>query len=161
MTHTEMIDDQQTDAIAGIALCPKVQNDSQPRDEFIATLAHELRTPLAAIFNSLQVMRQCTADEQPARQARDIVERQARHMARVIDDLLDICRSAHGKLSLRKEPVNVAAVVASAVERARAWAGAVSSSSACAELSHPNVIGAWATDRQLVRDRRYNHEFAV
>lgn len=92
---------------------------SQPQNHLAATLAHELRNPLASILTSLQIMRHSDVDEAAARQARDRAERQARHMARILEDVLDICRCGLGKLRLRKERVDLAAVVVDAIETAR------------------------------------------
>jgi signal transduction histidine kinase len=82
----------------------------------MATLAHELRNPLTAILISLQSMRHRRADEPAVWQAREHAERKAWHTSRVIDDLLDLSRGARGKLVLNKAPVDLAAVVAGAVE---------------------------------------------
>jgi signal transduction histidine kinase len=85
------------------------------KDEFLAMLAHELRNPLAPILNALHVIR---VAEDPAAlgAARDIVERQVKHMARLIDDLLDISRINSGRIKLQKERVELAAVVKGAIE---------------------------------------------
>lgn len=84
------------------------------KDEFMAMLGHELRNPLAAVLLALQLMqmRQDSATERE----RIVVERQARHMMQLIDDLLDMSRVARGSLELRKEPIELSAVVARAVE---------------------------------------------
>jgi PAS domain S-box-containing protein len=89
------------------------------KDEFLATLAHELRNPLAPICNALELLRH--ADGKPAvmEQARGMVERQVWHMVRLVDDLLDISRITRGKLQLRKERVELAATIRSAIEAAR------------------------------------------
>lgn len=89
------------------------------KDEFLATLAHELRNPLAPIRNSLEVLR--LAGNHPAlrEQAQSMMERQLGHLVRLIDDLLDVSRISRGKLELRKESVDLGAVVWNAVETAR------------------------------------------
>jgi signal transduction histidine kinase len=86
------------------------------KDEFLAMLAHELRNPLAPILNAVHLLRLPGANGAAAQCARDIVERQVRHMARLIDDLLDVSRINRGKIQLRKEAVELAAVVSRAVE---------------------------------------------
>jgi signal transduction histidine kinase len=91
---------------------------SQLKDQLAATLAHELRNPLASILIDLHAMSHSRVDEVIARQARDSAERQAWHMAQIIEDVLDICSGGQGKLSLRKERVDLAAVVAGAVKTA-------------------------------------------
>ncbi|MCE9604353.1 MAG: response regulator [Planctomycetia bacterium] len=89
------------------------------KDEFLATLAHELRNPLAPIRNSLHLLR-LSGDLSPAlTQVRDIMERQVNHMVRLIDDLLDVSRISRGKIELRKESVELATIVATAVEANR------------------------------------------
>ncbi|MGB2818965.1 MAG: ATP-binding protein [Burkholderiaceae bacterium] len=89
------------------------------KDEFIATLAHELRNPLAPMLNAIQLL-QLDGDADVTRQrAKDIIERQVQQMARLIDDLLDISRITLGKLTLRREPLDIAAVVDEAIDQAR------------------------------------------
>lgn len=89
------------------------------KDEFLATLAHELRNPLAPIRNSLHLLR-LSGDLSPMlNQVRDIMERQVNHMVRLIDDLLDVSRISRGKIELRKESVELATIVATAVEANR------------------------------------------
>jgi PAS domain S-box-containing protein len=81
------------------------------KDEFLSTLSHEMRTPLGAIANSLSFLRQRNDPR-----ALDIVERQAGHLARLVDDLYDLARTQEGKLSLVKAPLQLERVVADAVE---------------------------------------------
>src|SRR5205807_1378285 len=88
------------------------------KDEFLATLAHELRNPLAPIRNALQIIR-LSPDGAAREQARTLMERQLAHMVRLVDDLLDVSRITRGKLELRKAPVELSAVVSSAVETSR------------------------------------------
>jgi signal transduction histidine kinase len=82
----------------------------------LAILVHELRNPLTSIMLALHAMRDRRALEPMARDARDCAERQARQMARIMDAVLNLCRAGLGKLSLRKERVDLAAVVAGAIE---------------------------------------------
>jgi PAS domain S-box-containing protein len=89
------------------------------KDEFLAMLAHELRNPLAPIRNSLQIMKLPGASAEIIAEARQITERQLHHMVRLVDDLLDVSRIMQGKIELRKEPVELAAVIAQGVETAR------------------------------------------
>jgi PAS domain S-box-containing protein len=88
------------------------------KDEFLATLAHELRNPLAPIRNALQILR-LSGDPQAHEQARTLMERQLEQMVRLVDDLMDVSRISRGKLQLRKEHVTLAAVVNSAIETSR------------------------------------------
>ncbi len=89
------------------------------KDEFLATLAHELRNPLAPIRQAAQIARSGTATPAQLNWGLDVIDRQAAHMALLLDDLLDISRITRGRLSLRKEVVELAAVVDTAVETAR------------------------------------------
>jgi signal transduction histidine kinase/ActR/RegA family two-component response regulator len=89
------------------------------KDEFLATLAHELRNPLAPMRTALEIMRLAPRSESAGEQARAVLERQLKQMARLIDDLLDLSRISHGKLELRRERVSLRAVVDSAVEVTR------------------------------------------
>ena len=89
------------------------------KDEFLATLAHELRNPLAPMRNALHILRMKGSDKAAIEQVRGMMERQLAQMIRLIDDLLDISRITRGKLALRKERVDLAAIVADAVDTAR------------------------------------------
>jgi len=88
------------------------------KDEFLATLAHELRNPLAPIRNALHIIRLAPGRE-AREQARTLMERQLEQMVRLVDDLLDVSRITRGKLELRREPVKLANVVGSAVDTSR------------------------------------------
>ncbi|GAA4358030.1 hypothetical protein GCM10023165_52570 [Variovorax defluvii] len=87
---------------------------NRAKDEFIAMLGHELRNPLAPILTAVQVMKLKDGDSPN----RAIIERQARHMARLVDDLLDISRIARGSLELRRTTLELRAVVEGAIETA-------------------------------------------
>jgi len=88
------------------------------KDEFLAMLAHELRNPLAPIRSAVHALGH--RDDDPAvTRARDVVERQVRHMTRLVDDLLDASRMTRGRIALRKEVVDLATCVAHAVETVR------------------------------------------
>jgi PAS domain S-box-containing protein len=89
------------------------------KDEFLATLAHELRNPLAPIRNGLQVMRLAGQDSGAAERARDMIDRQLGQMVRLIDDLLDVSRITSGKIELRRSWINLHEAVQSAVETSR------------------------------------------
>jgi signal transduction histidine kinase/ActR/RegA family two-component response regulator len=90
------------------------------KDEFLAMLAHELRNPLAPISNALHVVRLRGDDrDDGVREAWEIMERQVEHMVRLVDDLLDVGRITRGKITLQKQPVDVATVVSRAVEGSR------------------------------------------
>ena len=89
------------------------------KDEFLATLAHELRNPLAPIRNALHIMRLKANDPATMEQARLIMERQLGQMVRLVDDLLDVGRITRGRLELRKERVDLASIVKNAVDTTR------------------------------------------
>lgn len=86
------------------------------KDEFLATLAHELRNPLAPIRNAVQILlRQGPLSPEP-QWALEVVDRQVTQMTRLLDDLLDVSRISHNKLQLRKERIELSAVMQNAVE---------------------------------------------
>lgn len=85
------------------------------KDEFLATLAHELRNPLAPMVNALSMLR-TEHDAETAHRAEQIIERQLAHLVRLVDDLLDVSRITRGKLTVNAEPTALAAIVASAVD---------------------------------------------
>jgi PAS domain S-box-containing protein len=89
------------------------------KDEFLATLAHELRNPLAPITAGLHVLRATAGEGEAADRARAIIERQVGQMVRLVDDLLDVARISTGKTDLRCEPMELAAAVRDAVETSR------------------------------------------
>jgi two-component system CheB/CheR fusion protein len=89
------------------------------KDQFLAMLAHELRNPLAPIRNAVELMRQVETNDPSFQPAREMVERQVKHLARLVDDLLDVSRINQGSIRLRKETVDLGAVVQRAVEATR------------------------------------------
>jgi signal transduction histidine kinase len=86
------------------------------KDEFLATLAHELRNPLAPIRNALFLMKMTPNDARTVAASRDMIERQVGQMVRLVDDLIDVSRVTTGKLALRRERVELGAVARSALE---------------------------------------------
>ena len=80
--------------VTDVSTLAKVQRESQSKDEFLAMLAHELRNPLGAIEGAVQVLGLTRLREPRAAHARDVIHRQAMHMARLVDDLLDVGRSS-------------------------------------------------------------------
>lgn len=89
------------------------------KDEFLATLAHELRNPLAPIRNAVQILRMKGTVDPDLRWARDIIDRQAQQLTRLVDDLLDVSRITRGKIELRKERIELAAILERALETSR------------------------------------------
>ena len=88
------------------------------KDEFLATLAHELRNPLAPMVNALDMIDVSKLGPE-AQQARDIIERQLDHMVRLVDDLLDVSRITRGKLTVHMTEVELAGIIQSAVDTVR------------------------------------------
>ena len=91
----------------------------QRKDEFLATLAHELRNPLAPIRNAARILLQSGVSAASVQSCADILARQATHMALLLDDLLDVSRITSGRLELNNETITVRAIVEAAVEAAR------------------------------------------
>jgi PAS domain S-box-containing protein len=91
----------------------------QRKNEFLATLAHELRNPLAPLRNGLQAMKLAGDDAETVESVRAMMERQLGQMVRLIDDLMDLTRISRGKLELRKVRVDLATVVHHAIETCR------------------------------------------
>jgi PAS domain S-box-containing protein len=89
------------------------------KDEFLATLAHELRNPLAPIRQAALISRSKSASEEQKQWSHDVITRQVHHMALLLDDLLDISRVTRGILELRSQMTNLATIVETAVETAR------------------------------------------
>jgi signal transduction histidine kinase/CheY-like chemotaxis protein len=93
----------------------KVQRESKTKDEFLAVLAHELRNPLGAIGGAARVLDVVDLVEPRAVRARGIIQRQVTHMARLINDLLDVGRAITGKITIERQPLDLAEVVRSCV----------------------------------------------
>ena len=96
-----------------------LQDANRAKDEFIATLAHELRNPLAPIRTGLEILKKDKANGIPSQKARETMERQLAHMIRLIDDLLDISRINSGKIRLEITRIRLASAVESAVDISR------------------------------------------
>lgn len=108
-----------TVAYERLRLVLELKENDRRKDEFLATLAHELRNPLAPIRNGLQIMRIAGDNRDAIEQARETMERQLQQMVRLIDDLLDLSRITRGKIELRKERGDLATVVQNAIETSR------------------------------------------
>ncbi len=92
---------------------------NRAKDDFLAMLAHELRNPLAPIRNAVEVLKRRGMPDGETQWARGVIERQTHHLSRLVDDLLDVSRVTQGKVRLEKEPVEMATVIARAVETSR------------------------------------------
>jgi signal transduction histidine kinase len=88
---------------------------NRARDEFLAMLAHELRNPMSPMLTGLQVLRLSGANREAAEWAVNLVERQVRHMARLVDDLLDVSRITRGRIQLRRERLDLGRLVRTTV----------------------------------------------
>jgi signal transduction histidine kinase len=103
----------------GVARSKALLEADRRKDEFLAMLAHELRNPLAPIRNGVQILRLRTAADATLQRTLDMMDRQASHLVRLVDDLLDISRITRGKLDLRQRRLLLTDVLASAVEGSR------------------------------------------
>jgi signal transduction histidine kinase/DNA-binding response OmpR family regulator len=114
----QLISQYVTVAYERLRLIDQLREADQRKDEFLATLAHELRNPLAPIRNGLQIMKLSPAGSAIA-PVREIMERQMEQLVRLVDDLLDLSRITRGKIELRREPLDLAAVIDEALEVSR------------------------------------------
>jgi PAS domain S-box-containing protein len=96
-----------------------LRDSARRKDEFLVTLAHELRNPLAPIRNAVQVLALAESDRGMTATARSMIERQLKQLVRLIDDLLDVSRITQGRLELHRERLDLAKVLQLALETAR------------------------------------------
>ncbi|USX24879.1 ATP-binding protein [Oxalobacteraceae bacterium OTU3CINTB1] len=115
------------------------------KDEFLATLAHELRNPLAPIRTGLDIMRINPADLGAGQRARDIMERQLRQMVRLVDDLLDVSRINTGKLTIKRDLLDLQQIIHDAFEIVRPLVEQQGHVLTAAPLAHPLLIEGDAT----------------
>ena len=97
-------------------LATDLSNADRRKNEFLATLAHELRNPLAPMSNMLEVLKRAGDDREVLKRAHDTIERQLGQMVRLVDDLLDLNRITHDRLELRRSEVELSSVIQQAVE---------------------------------------------
>jgi signal transduction histidine kinase/ActR/RegA family two-component response regulator len=119
VTFFQTISDYVTAAYDRLELVSELQEADRRKDLFLATLAHELRNPLAPIRSGLELMPLTRDDPEMAQQVYDAMERQLQQMTRLLDDLLDVSRVTRDKLTLKKTVVDMADVVQSALEISR------------------------------------------
>lgn len=100
-------------------LAADLSENDRRKNEFLATLAHELRNPLAPMSNMLEVVKHANGDGIVLKQAHDTIERQLGQMVRLVDDLLDLNRITHDRLELRRSEVELSSVIQQGVEVAR------------------------------------------
>src|SRR5262249_45676683 len=103
-------------------LAADLSESNRRKEEFLATLAHELRGPLAPLRNALTMMKVSHDNRAVLEDTREMMERQLNQMVRLVDDLMDLSRINRGKLDLRRERVELASVVHQAVETVRPMA---------------------------------------
>jgi len=103
ITHARAMHDAQREAM-------------RQKDEFIAVLAHELRNPLAPIRTSVDTLRNLLPHDPLLQRCREVIDRQVGHMARLIDDLLDVSRLSRGEFQLKRRPTRLASVIGDAIE---------------------------------------------
>jgi PAS domain S-box-containing protein len=134
------------------------------KDEFISLLAHELRNPLAPVRNSVEIVKRIAPGDARLQRAVDIIDRQVTHMARLLDDLLDVSRIARGKVDLRLERCDLAALSRQVAEDYRASLEAAGLSLLVRERSGPLWVDgdpvriAQVMGNLLTNAERFNHE---
>ena len=101
--------------LSDISSLARAQRENRSKDEFLAMLAHELRNPLGAIQGAVHALALMNQTEPMALRATGIIKRQVVHMARLVDDLLDVGRAVTGKIVLKRDPVNLAEAVKASV----------------------------------------------
>ncbi len=102
------------------AVAEQLREEDRRKNEFLAMLAHELRNPLAAITTSLGVLALESPQKDAERRAREVMSRQTQHLARLVDDLLDVARVTQGKIELKQEALDLAPLLQRVCDNARA-----------------------------------------
>ena len=149
------------------ALEESLRESDRRKDEFLAVLAHELRNPLAPIRNGVAALRLALPDDKRIRSTGDIIERQVRQMARLLDDLLDVSRITHNKLDLRKETLTLRSVLDSAQETCRPVVEAAAQSisitmpAAAIHLHADPVRLAQVFSNLISNASKYSHQGAI
>jgi signal transduction histidine kinase len=96
-----------------------LQDEARRKDEFLAILAHELRNPLSAMHNGVQLMHSASLGADRIDWVRDLLDRQLKHLTRLIDDLLDVRRITSGRVRLQREPLDLESVLRQSIEAVR------------------------------------------
>jgi signal transduction histidine kinase/ActR/RegA family two-component response regulator len=123
-----------------------LRDANRRKDEFLAVLAHELRNPLAPIRNSLHILRMTAQHDPAVERVSEMMERQVNHMVRLVDDLMEVSRITRGSIELRKGPIEVAAIIRSAVETSRTLIDAAGHNLSLAIPPEPLIV-----DGDLIR----------
>ena len=106
-------------AIENATLLQTLRESDRAKDVFLATLAHELRNPLAPVWNGLSIIKRVPGDVRRVEQMADMIERQVGQLTRLVDDLLDVSRINTGKIELKKQHTNLVSILGSALETSR------------------------------------------
>jgi PAS domain S-box-containing protein len=128
----------------------EMEEASKNLTRFIAVLAHELKNPLAPIRSAVHFMNRMPADDPAQRQMREIVERQSTHLARIVDDLVDISRITHGLLKTERDRLDLAEVVQQALEAAAPTVESSRHHLTVDVADHPVVLGDRVRLTQIV-----------
>jgi PAS domain S-box-containing protein len=115
----ETITQYVTVAYERLRLIEQLRDQDMSKDEFLATLAHELRNPLSPMRNAIEILRMSDIDTADLEWTRDIIGRQIDQMTRLVDDLMDVSRITRGKIELRKQRLELRSVVNDAIEASR------------------------------------------
>ena len=102
-----------------LRLVEQLREKDRRKDDFLATLAHELRNPFAPVRNAAQFIKLRGSDDPDIQNARNIIERQMGHLTRLVDDLLDVSRITRGKITIQRERLGLGVILTNAVEASR------------------------------------------
>ncbi len=102
-----------------LRLVEQLREKDRRKDDFLATLAHELRNPLAPVRNAAQIIKLRGSSDPDIQNARDIIERQMGHLTRLVDDLLDVSRITRGKITIQRERLGLGVILTNAMEASR------------------------------------------
>src|SRR6478752_4092943 len=119
LLEANMADASTLDELANRAAEESLQEEARRKDEFLAMLSHELRNPLAPIRTAVEVIRRVAPPDPTLTMAREAVERQVGHLVRLVEELLDVSRISEGRISLKKEQIELARVITHSIETAR------------------------------------------
>jgi len=112
----EDLTDRAAIALDNAQLYQQLQDGDRHKNEFLAMLGHELRNPLTPIRNAAELLRRAGSDPNRLNWAQAVIERQVKHLTRLVDDLLDVSRITRGKIQLKQEPLEVSEAIRTAVE---------------------------------------------
>ena len=131
-----------TAAFERLRYIQQMREDDRRKDEFLATLAHELRDPLAPLTNVLELLKHANGRDDVLQQARDTMERQLSHLVQLVDDLLDMSRITRNRLDLRRQRVELSSIMHQALDAARPMAASVNHELHVALPSEPVYVNA-------------------